>query len=84
MSHHEGQCGNEKLMCAREKTWEELNDSEKIERLGAIIRRFSFLLENNRDCVNNLMVHEHSGDKIVVPIDSIEPVRKDRDVLDHS
>ena len=51
---------SEELKASREKYWEELDDSGKIERLREVIKQQSRSLENATKIVEKLRNHSHS------------------------
>ena len=54
----------------REKYWSEIDDSEKIKRLRAEIKRLQFRYERLLGSVVQLENHQHIGDNLVVNFDS--------------
>lgn len=56
----------------REKNWDELTDSEKIERMRGIIKGFKQQLQGVQERLYPLQNHQHaSNGDIVVPLNNI-------------
>ena len=53
----------------REKWWSELTSDEKIERMRQVLKNIQTDLQFFHGRVENLMRHDHSNQKIVVPLE---------------
>lgn len=61
---------NEEMKAFREKTWPELTDSEKIERMRGVVKNLQRECRSLSARLSPLRYHEHGeGGKILIPID---------------
>ena len=81
MSHHKGQVDTNCKPCKR-KDWAELTLAEQLERLVGVVRRLEKQLDTARYEIDFLKFHNHSGNLVVVPFDSVNPAQRHHSDLD--
>jgi len=54
--------------CSREKYWEELSDSEKIERTRIEVKRLKSTIVRMTNIIYKLKKHSHNDKQILVPM----------------
>jgi len=62
----------DKAVCGREKYWNELSDSEKIERLREQVRNLRVAIIKISNTVYKLKKHSHNDKQILIPMNSID------------
>lgn len=56
----------------REKTWDERDSVEKIEKLRQVVMQQDSIIRSMCTNIDKLLTHQHIGDKLVTPIDHNE------------
>ncbi len=59
----------DKAVCSREKYWEELSDSEKIERTRIEVKKLQKTIDRMSSIIYNLRNHSHNDKQILVPME---------------